>query len=390
MLTSCNFCAIKDNCALPFAMERIKHYYIPLIVNGCEDLTSEDAIPGSVKYAVETLKEYIDANYKRPEGQYSKIRKMIYDGIAHPATMHFVAATIKMSKNQYDLVNRALSKVVQMKNANQTVLAYTFILAAVNKVRPCITFPEKFIFLQLACGARKIELLDEGTSLFKAIPNQRRLIKQFGFAKKGDASDIKEVTKPLLWIDSWDFLALLEEVREEVRARGKIGRNAIAKSFATQLECFCASLWPQNGANGYRTGTHLNRAIYANVAYHFRKRPGESLTHFIKHQLGHCSMGAAANYMNVSIAFEGDVLLRDEASRQELPFSDGGEIFVGEDGKQVLIEVPPIQKMTEEQRIEQVLYFAERLRAHNVRVSRGNLMRLGLQSGIIRDSGVLE
>ena len=294
-----------------------------------------------------------------------------------------------MSKDEYDQVNKALNLVVQLKNCQQTVLSSSFVNDVVEKVRPCTSFAHKFAFLQLACGARKIELLDEDTSTFEEVPFQRRLIKQVGFAKKKEAV-LGSVTKPLLWMDSWCFLQLLSELRQEVKAREKTGRSAVGKSFSTQLENLSKHLWPQHSNNGYRTGTHLNRAIYANVAYHFRKAQGESLTHFIKHQLGHDSMGSAANYMNVAIAFAEDDKMEDEACRQEVPGSERGVSFVCEDGNEKFVHYPPIQRLTEADRHASIWAHAEKLNREGISITRRNLMKLGFQSDAIKKSQVLQ
>lgn len=369
-------------------MEDIRSHFLPRIASLTVGLGLDEEVGEELKEAVKDLKLHIDKHYKRPEGQYSKVRKLIAEAVAHTPTNEHIRSVIKMSKDEYDLANKALNLVVQMKNCKQTVISSSFVHEVVDKVRPCASFADKFVFLQLASGARKIELLDEGTSVFEEVPYQRRLIKQVGFAKKKDSA-LEFVVKPLLWMDCWDFLRVLGEVREEVKARGKSGRQSIAKSFSTQLQNMCKHLWPQHCCNGYRTGTHLNRAIYANVAYHFRKTPGESLTHFIKHQLGHDSMGSAANYMNVAIAFAEDEQLQGEAGNQEVPQDIKGALFQDQDGEDVFMDYPPVQRISQEARHASIWAHAEKMNKRGVAITRANLMKLGFQSDAIKKSEVL-
>lgn len=369
-------------------MDRVKEFYIPLIVDIANGKSHDEFDPVWLEETFADLRTHINEHYKRPEGQYSKVRKLISAHISHPQILQQLRASVKMTKDQFELANHAARKVLELKNSRQTVISFLFVNSVVNRVRSCISFADKFVLLQLACGARKVELLDASTSTFVAVPHQRRLIEQRGFAKKRDEV-AHSIVKPLLWIDSDTFLTCLSEIRGEVDKRGKQGREAIAKSFSTQLERHCHLLWPMNPMNGYRTGTHLNRAIYANVAYHFRKGPGQSLTKFIKHQLGHDSMGSAANYMNVAIAFAEDDLLVEEAKWQEGVPVDGGVEFESSTGEQVFIDKPPMRHLDLAQRHQELWNYRALLEERGVEVSRSTLMRLGFQSRLITSSDVL-
>ncbi len=370
-------------------MQEIQSYHVPMLAELAEKGVASPREMEAFLAAVEDLKIHVDTSYKRPEGQYSKVRKMLSAAIKDEQILKLIRTKVKMTKDQYDLANRASAKMVEARNEKQTVFSFEFVTSVVEKVRPCVSFADKFTFLQLACGARKIELLDEGTSEFFAIPDQRRLIHQVGFAKKGPTPETKEITKPLLWIDSWNFLEILQELRDEVRKRGKGSRDVIAKSFSTQLEKLSKFLYPQNVANGHRTGTHLNRAIYANTAYRFRKAPGQSLTKFIKHQLGHDSMGSAANYMNIAIAFAADTPMLGEAALQQKDMDTHGCFFDTPSGQPVFMPYAPIRRLSEEQRKKELQGFVDALTLHNIAITRGNLMKLGFQSSLIKASGVL-
>jgi hypothetical protein len=210
------------------------------------------------------------------------------------------------------------------------------------------------------------------------------MIRQEGFAKKRGDGPVPSVIKPLLWTSMSRFLAVLTQLREEVRGRDHQTRKAIAKSFSTQLGGLCKHLWCQHLMNGNRTGTHLNRAIYANVAYKTKGAAGQSLTHFIKNVLGHDTMGSASNYMNIDVAFQGEEKLLKEAQIQESLFERDSAELVTETGKSVSVCKPPIRRMSPEARNESVIYHANKLRSLGVPVKRSNLIALGFQSKAIR------
>lgn len=366
-------------------MDEIRNVFIPMIVDVAQQNAYANFDPSWLQALLEQLREHINKHYKRPEGQYSKVRKLISAEISRPEILAQVRSVIKMTKDQFELANHIASKVLERKNAKQTVISFEFVGRVIEQVRQCISFADKVIFLQLACGARKIELLDENTSKFRAVENQRRLIEQVGFAKKHASSEVSSIIKPLLWVDSWNFLECLEEIRLEVRSREKEEKRDIAKSFSTQLEKRCKFLWPQHVGNGYATGTHLNRAIYANVAYRFRKTAGESLTHFIKHQLGHDSMGSAANYMNVAIAFSEDESLLNEALWQEGDSDLRGVNFETAKGGNAMLPYPAIRQLSKEQRFKELDGYSDVMSLRDIPVTRVNLMRLGFQSSLIKE-----
>lgn len=369
-------------------MELIQHYYLPRLVGATETLSQDSPVPDSLQLHLVSLKDHIDASYARPEGMYSKVRKMIASRVQHIGVNAAARETIRQTKDEYEIAKKAAMAVTEKRNRHQTVISMKYILDVVDRLKGGHTFGDMVLLLMLSCGARKIELLDEETSQFSS--DDPKFITQRGFAKKSAASSTHTLTKPLLFIAADVFLVMLQYARLVVATREKKDKESIGKSFSHQLEKLSAHFWPQNTANGYRTGTHINRAIYANVAYRKFRAPNESLTHFVKVQLGHESMGTAANYMNVSIAFDTDEDLMEEAERQAEVLEDAKVPLENEDGEIELFLPPPCRKMTKEERMSVAYDFAEQLDKKGVKVNRANLMALGLQSRIITASGVLD
>lgn len=369
-------------------MEDIKTKFIPWLEALNQDNTEDPLIAREIEVVLENLKDHIDTNYKRPEGMYSKVRKMIGDVLVNSETIRKARQIIKMSKADYEASTAAARKVLEWKNARQTIFALDYICQVVGALRKCSTFADRFVFLQLACGARGVELLDRHTSRFFVTENSI-MIGQEGFAKKRGTTRTDTIVKPLLWTSPSKFMEQLQLLREEVENRGHSTRKDIAKSFSGQLTALSKHWWYQHTANGHNTGTHINRAIYANVAYKERGQPNQSLTHFVKHVLGHDTMGSAANYTNIAVAFPGESRLLCEAKAQEDLYSRESVAFKNTEGDYVSICKPPIRRMTKDERAASILFYAHQLQGSGVLVNRSNLIALGFQSKAIRKGMLL-
>ncbi len=371
-------------------MQSLTEEYIPAVVASCEDMKDGDSVSEETISALISLKEFVDHHYARPEGMYSKVRFMLALQIPNADVKHQARQIIKQNRKDYVTTQKKAEAVVARKNSHQTVLSMSYIWEVVTMLKLSSTFSDNVILLKLACGARKIEILDEDTSSFFGHDDLERRITQVGMAKKRPGCKIESITKPLLFLTPSDFLEKLRGVRLYVLGRSKENRVAMGKTVSHQLELLCHKQWPQNVDNGYRTGTHINRAIYANIAYKRHGKPGESLTHFIKHQLGHDSMGSAANYMNVSISFNEDSALAEEADRQAMATEDSKITLMDENGHLREFMKPPVRRMDPEDREELARTLAEKLRISSVPVTRGNLMALGVQSKIVTSSGAIQ
>jgi hypothetical protein len=364
-------------------MEEIRSHFIPWLVDVYKQGTEAPGAEEETSDILQQLKNHIDSNYKRPEGMYSKVRKLIQDQIPCERTCKQARNIIKMSRAEYEASTAAARRITEIKNTKQTVFTLKYITDVVSRVRKCVTFADRFVFLQLACGARAVELLDSGTSQF-SLTDHPSYIRQSGFAKKRKDGECMEIVKPLLWTTSARFLRELSTLRRDAEERGHTTRREIAKSYSGQLVGYCKMLWFQHTMNNDRTGTHLNRSIYANTAYKHYGGARESLTHFVKHVLGHDTMGSAANYMNIAVAFENDEKLKQEAVAQENEFVRENVAFENDKGAIVSIPKPVVRKMTSTERKNDIIFHARELRANGIPVKRTNLIALGFQSKAIR------
>lgn len=366
-------------------MIAIRDFYHPALL----EFDAAGDIAGAQEL-IQKLKGHIDRSYKRPEGMYARARALVGSGVREKEITKALRLTVRQSQKEYSKTREEGERRVEHRNSNQTVFTLEYVSSVVGILRPGITFADKVILLMLSSGARKIEILDASVSDFTFSADGETHLVQHGFAKKGRLAAITSISKPIIFLTSHRFLALLHEVRVEVAQRGKRGRVEIGKSFSHQLEKRSSDLWPQNLANGYRTGTHINRAIYANVAYLLHGAPDESLAHFIKHVLGHESMGTASSYMNVAIAREGDVEMNEKADELEENVDRQEVILESDDGESLLAFKPSTQKMTQEEREAKTIELGKWLKSVNMPVTRALLMKLGCQSKVITSSGVLD
>jgi Telomere resolvase len=371
-------------------MQELRDEYIPRIARSCEDLDPNGSVPEETITILSELKAFIDHTYARPEGMYSKVRKMISEAVGMPLVLTAARKIIRQNQKDFQALQRKAEKIVAFKNSHQTVLSMTYIRSVVTRLKTSTVFSDNVVLLMLSCGARKIEILDKETSTFFGHEDLPHRITQVGIAKKRREDDLSPITKPLLFITTTEFLFRLQRTREVVESREKKGKEAIGKTFSHVLEKLCQELWPQHVANGYRTGTHVNRAIYANVAYKKFGRAGESLTHFIKNGLGHDSMGTAAHYMNVSIAFDEESHLAKEAQKQAAVLDARVVNLEDTKGNEVPFFRMPIRWMMTDEREQLARDFARQLALADVPITRENLMELGVQSNIVTSSGVLE
>ena len=374
-------------------MQKLRDEFLPRLELSCEGHLSEsEPVMAEAMTILLEMKDFIDQTYARPEGMYSKVRRMITERIPWLLPAVIVAARQVLKQNQHDFkaLQKKAEKVVAFKNSHQTVFTMAYIREVVTRLKASHVFSDNVVLLMLSCGARKIEILDASTSTFFGHNDLKDRITQCGVAKRrAEGKDDNPITKPLLFLSPGDFIMRLTAVREEVEERGKKGRVAIGKTFSHQLEKLCQELWPQHVDNGYRTGTHVNRAIYANVAYRMFGVPGESLTHFIKTKLGHDTMGTAAHYMNISVAFDEDSPLAEEAERQAVVLEQNKVVLENKDGYQHEFVKPPMRWMEREDREELARNFAKQLQVSGIPVTRQNLIELGVQSKIVTSSGVL-
>lgn len=264
----------------------------------------------SVYGLITEFKAYLEEVFERPELYYKRSREAIYNqfGKENPEG---VAANklIRMTKKEFQSSRKHQQIVTIDRNKHQTVITMGFILTRTFWLRTNGLIIDKVALLMLATGARRCELLQPRLASFLD-PMDGVHIKQFGLAKKTDACQVICVLKPILWITPREFMEMLADVRAYMTDKPP-------DALDNQLESLAKVLFPQFEANGYRCGTHVCRALYANTAHSLYARPNESLTAFAADVLGHEGLPSVPNYLHVRVVEpDGSKRAKQEAREQ--------------------------------------------------------------------------
>lgn len=256
---------------------------------------------------IKDLKFHIDYSYKRPEGMYSRVKRMVGEWGIEDMNKR-VKRVLHQTRGEYIATHAAAKKKVMDRNGQQTLIPYTHVMEVLNRLNDDDSIHSRVTLLMLCSGCRKIEILDPAIEFEQVLNKMSNRIDQSLIVQKGCAKkrpDQKQapvkITKPVLFLTSDEFCEALGQVRDALSERNKKDRVTLGKTIATSMEKLAHELWPMSKDAGHRTGSHLSRAIYVNMAYQAHARGDESLNHFVARTLGHDELSTAAHYMNVRI-----------------------------------------------------------------------------------------
>jgi len=282
------------------------------------------------------FKQNLDKAYKRPYQMYPKARVRICNDFPDKIPLHFYAEKlVRMTSEQFHREKQAQRERVEERNARMTVMRYSFVLARVAWLKSNDLFIDNVTLLMLACGARRVEILE--TSEFEAAGVV--MIRQKGLSKKTAECKINAITKPIIFMDTTEFMERFSMVRKFIKSNPMDTRNLVP-SFDRRLEKLAKQLWPQIVNNGHHVGTHTCRAIYVSVAFRLYARPDESLMSFVSRVLGHENLSSVPHYLHTEVVMssespekllEADIQL-SECPDAILPFKwkrlDGTEVEI--------------------------------------------------------------
>jgi len=246
---------------------------------------------------VREIKSYIDKTYKRRAHNYSLMKRLCREaGLSDTSLAATTMAQIlRETRKEKALSDERAKKAVEARNRNVFIQNIDSILSRIQMLTQSSDAADWFVALQLSCGARQSEILSPNVSSFSASvvdgKQEESFIVQTGMAKKRDLLSTYQLRKPLLGLDSETFLLLLASTRA---CFGISGRK-IPCSVNAELSRVTKHYFPYEK----RTGTHLNRALYASACAFLR--PQDSQAAVIKDVLGHSNLNTAPHYMNVSV-----------------------------------------------------------------------------------------
>lgn len=281
------------------------------------ELNAHDHLPHEIEDILTSLKISLDTVYASSYKRYARTRAFFVREYGQDSEISRVAdSTFRMTKAQFHKSYAHARRRVLERNLQQTVIHEQFVKDVVSWLEANFMTIDKIALLMLCCGARRCEIMDTGRSSFSAEGVPRGFIRQDGLAKKGTESKVESVVKPLLFLSSVEFLAILEQIHNDTSDLILDSNNLISQ-FDNRLEVLAKSCFPQFVLNDFPVGTHVCRAIYVNTAYHYHHKPRESLVAFASRVLGHESLSSVPNYLHATIAFDRDSIDGKEATRQE-------------------------------------------------------------------------
>jgi hypothetical protein len=250
------------------------------------------------------FKREFDTILKRPYQCYPRIRSALHGAFPNKGAEILEAAKgiFRMSSAEFVEQAKKQREVLEERNSRQTYLSSEKIIAVVDTLKASTAIYDKVLLCMLACGARKIEVLDGGMSYFEG--GAPGYIWQYGWAKSRKVDPSPSLCRPLLFLTQQEFLTVLGQVRLafEAEVKSTSCKQTVVSRWSYYLETRSKVLWFENVKLKRRTGTHLCRAIYANWAFRLYGK-GCSLSMYLKKTLGHETMGTAPHYMNIRINF---------------------------------------------------------------------------------------
>ncbi len=323
------------------------------------------------------FKTDLDAAYAYPFQHYRVARDSIRSRYGTGVALYYANRCIRMSREQMkDARSNAAARVAE-RNSRQTVISYSFVASRVDWLKSNGLLVDRIFLLMLASGSRRCEIMGTGRSFFTARGPQ--LIHQLGLAKKTDSCHVHGVTKPLLFLTSEEFLAVLADVRHET-VDVPLDSNGLLSIFDRRLEALSRICWPQFVSNGYPIGTHVCRALYVSIAYQLHQTAKESVSAFASRVLGHEGFGLVPNYLHAHVTFDASGPRFDEATRQYETCVDKlvPVVLLDDDGNDHSVLPLPHRRLTSAERAELNYNRTKDLEDRKIPLLTSSLRQLGI------------
>lgn len=229
------------------------------------------------------VKSYIDRSYKRPANVYSRVRHLFKNSPLLP----LVRRVLKLTLAEFKAECKKQKDAVEAKNSRVVKFKPDYVAGVIGECKRGGSIAERGVALQLAVGCRQKDLFDDEV-VFEAVAGEDSKVLQIGSSKKKGPFVLE---KQLICMTADEFRELLREFREELPPRAY--ENS---SFNRHMGEVTKEFFPTQHE---RSGTHLNRAIYA--ACRRLLNESNSPARAIQLALGHEDMATAPHYMYVNV-----------------------------------------------------------------------------------------
>jgi hypothetical protein len=313
------------------------------------------------------VKTYIDEKYKTTPPIYCHTKKLIWKELLPQITEEkakktfekLVLDTFHETPKEKAITRNRQRKALEKRNEEVTKFSYDYIQMISEMCQESLDPVDWLIALQLGCGCRKRDLCDKKVANFlRRAEDNERDIYQVGASKSRGKSMIS--VKPLFHITTTRFLKLLSEFRKLFDDGEKASTNWNDR-LCTRARFYFPVKSP-------RSGTHVNRALYAAAQAYKNEKKNISNPRAVQIALGHGAMGTALHYLHVSIGESGfNGYLVDFQSTE-----------LGEFG---IRKIPPRLSRDELERRYEIAFTT--LNAQGVSPTRDAMLSLGFPSSLV-------
>jgi hypothetical protein len=231
-----------------------------------------------------SIKRFIDDHYKRPAHVYSQTKRLLRSTfpLKHPIQQTALNILRESPRERQQSETKA-QQALEKRNDNVTFFSPRYVQDVLITCAKSERVDDIFIALQLACGCRQRDLFDEEVCSFEA--EGEKEIVQRGSSKTKKPFLLK---KKLAYMPSSMFQRLLAVLRRCVRGDRLPRWNKILCDRTKEY-------FPVDQA---RSGTHINRALYAAMMRH---ETGSSQPRSVQRALGHEKMSSSLHYLYVDL-----------------------------------------------------------------------------------------
>lgn len=245
------------------------------------------------------LKHYIDRHYKRPAHVYSVTKKLIKKHIPDNPVLHQAALDVlHETKTEKETSQAKAQEALEKRNDTVTRFSANYVMSVMNDARSpenSTSFEMTFVALQLAVGCRQRDLMDAELCSFLEDRTSAFHVIQLGGTKIRGKK--RRYRKPLVYFNAPIFFEFLERLRGWIRWEvATRDLDVVISSWNRKLCEKTRELFP---VEQERSGTHVNRALYAAMMrWQNKKSSGVRET---QKALGHDRMSSSLHYLYVEV-----------------------------------------------------------------------------------------
>jgi len=280
----------------------VKKLLLPKLREFVEALFEDEGRESSEIFCLfHDIKAWIDENYRRPAHVYSQLKKTLKAHKPEATVIHELAASIfKQTPQELQLSQTAARRAVEKRNEEVTHFNMSYINQRMAMLMESCDPVDQCICLQLAIGCRQCDLFDQDRVTFTKIDASH--VKQRGSSK---ADHNWEKIRWVFFLGADRFLKMLENFRWNLQPweQSESEEDSTSRRISHWNKRLCKRTRFYFPVKSLRSGTHVNRALYASICRYYEEGEYSSKTEprSIQEALGHVNISTALHYMYVKV-----------------------------------------------------------------------------------------